>query len=90
MRKIEMDIDENVLFMNPQQAIQEFSLKLLADRAKLVDNIKGMEWKNSTTKGKIVDISTNIITVETQDKKKHELPVTSHRIRALLAAVTTR
>lgn len=89
MVKIELDVDPAVMFMKPHQAIQEFSLLLLSERQRLIEKIKGTEWSNSTTKGRIVDCSSNIITVELPNKEKKELQITGSRLRQLIAAVTT-
>lgn len=90
MVKIELDVDPSVLFLNPHQAIQQFSLKVLTERQALVDKMKGMEWNNSTTRGRVVECSHNILVVELPDKKRQELPLTGGRLRQLLQAVTTR
>ena len=90
MVKIEIDVDPVTMFTKPQQAIQEFSLLLLSERLKLLERVKGMEWSNSTAKGKIVDCTNSVIVIELPSKEKQELQLTGQRLRQLLAAVTTR
>ena len=90
MVKLEMDVDPVTMIVKPQQAIQEFSLILLGKRQQLLDSLKGMEWNNSTTHGKIVDCSANSITVELPNKEKKELQMTGPRLRQLILAATTR
>jgi hypothetical protein len=88
--KIEIDVDPATMFSKPQQVIQEFSLILLSERIKLLERVKGMEWNNSTTKGRIVDCSNNAIVIELPSKERQELQLTGQRLRQLLAAATTR
>lgn len=90
MVKVEMDVDTTMLFMKPQHVIQQFSLRILQERQTLLESMKGLEWKNSSTSGKVEDCSTTVIVIQSADGKKHELPLTGQRLRQLLAAVTTR
>ena len=90
MVKMEIDVDSTLLFLKPNQLIQQFSLRILQERQALLDSMKGIEWKNSSMSGKVEDCSTTTIVIQSTDGKKHELPLTAQRLRQLLTAVTTR
>lgn len=90
MVHIEVDLDPELVFMKPQQAIQQLSLIVLAERESLLRRFRGTTWNNSSTKGVVCDCSQTTITIELPDKTKKELPITTARLRQLLAATTTR
>lgn len=87
---ISVEVDAVDLFMRPHQVIQRMSLKALQERQSLIDSVKGEEWRNSTTNGKVVDCCSRCITVELEDGSKKELAVTGARLRQMFADTTTR
>ena len=90
MVKVEMDIDPSILFLKPEQVIQQFSLRVLQERQHLLDDMRGLEWKSSSACGIVEECSTTTIVIMGPDGKRHELPLTGSRLRQLLTAATTR
>ena len=85
-----LEVDPVDLFMSPQHAIQRFSLMLLREQQNLMCSVKGMQWSNSTTSGKVVECSPRSLVVLTTENKREELALTGPRLRQLLAATTSR
>lgn len=86
MRKIVYEIpDDEQLFVRPHQIVQSLALLVTKEREDLISQLRGAEWNNSTTKGKVVDCTTQHIVVQLPDKTKQELPLTQARLRQLLA-----
>lgn len=87
---VSVEVDAVDLFMRPHQVIQRMSLKALQERQRLIDSVKGEEWRNSTSSGKVVDCCSRSITVELEDGSRKELGVTGARLRQMFADTTTR
>ena len=90
MVKLELDVDPQTLFLSPQQPLQLFSLLIAKEREALLQNIRGMKWENSTTKGTVVDCTCKVILIQLPDGTRTELPVTKGRLTQLLAATTRK
>lgn len=90
MVKITVDVDPSVLYMRPQQAIQQFSLELLKEREVLLRSLKGIRWNDKTACGNVVECTPNYIIIEGEDRRRQEVQMTGQRLRQLLAAATIR